>query len=350
MASTSITEVIGLDLGHGETAVARAVLGSREPPTMLEIFGRKSLITALAHDMNGNTLIGEKAVRAPDALDLEIHFKRSPSRDPRLLHLREFVSRLYQELIRTGQIERSEKSWFFVGHPSGWEPKDREAYSQILANCGIPHLTVVPESRAALVNARESGRVTARELKNEYILVIDVGSSTTDFTLVKGLLEEPIGDFGYNLGGSHIDTAIFERTLANHPQREELEKIFVKHPRLRELAILTSRKSKEEYFRDPELYEKEPVPVTGDIQKYVFRPSVNGSIMEEILKQPLSSLDERSWCQYFYEVVNKVKTDLAQYKPGVVLTTGGASRMEFIQEICQEAFPETAYRWVLNVN
>jgi molecular chaperone DnaK (HSP70) len=42
-----ILETIGFDLGHGETAVAKAIVESIEPPQMLEINNKKNQITAL---------------------------------------------------------------------------------------------------------------------------------------------------------------------------------------------------------------------------------------------------------------------------------------------------------------
>lgn len=348
MTSTSINEVIGLDLGHGETAVARTLLKSHEPPVMLEILGEPSVITALAHDKDGRVEIGERAIIMPNARDLEIYFKGSD--DPVMQDiLREFVIILYQHLVETGQIERGERSSFFIGHPSGWKGKKREAYSQLLASCGIPHLTVIPESRAALVRARESGVVKAEEL-NEYVLVIDIGSSTTDFTLVKGLSKDPIDDFGYDLGGSQIDIAIFERSLANSTRRRDFEEIFDKHPVYRTLAILECRRMKEKYFANPNTYQNAPLRGTVDISDDYppFRIVIDQPIMEEIISQPLSILGEKSWRGYFHEVVNEVKANLAHqgYKPSVILATGGASRMGIIQEVCQEVFPEpvTVYR------
>ena len=39
--STQVTEIVGFDLGHGETAVARAKVESIETPQMLEINNKK---------------------------------------------------------------------------------------------------------------------------------------------------------------------------------------------------------------------------------------------------------------------------------------------------------------------
>ena len=75
------------------------------------------------------------------------------------------------------------------------------------------------------MQAKEAGKLDYDEIKSA-LLLIDIGSSTTDFTLVKSLSEFPL-DFGRNtLGASLIDKSILARTLANHEQRTLLEKVF----------------------------------------------------------------------------------------------------------------------------
>jgi molecular chaperone DnaK (HSP70) len=65
------------------------------------------------------------------------------------------------------------------------------------------------------MQAKEAGKLDYDKLRSA-VLIVDIGSSTTDFTLVKSLHEIPL-DFGRNaLGASLIDKAIFARTLANH--------------------------------------------------------------------------------------------------------------------------------------
>jgi len=62
----------------------------------------------------------------------------------------------------------------------------------------------------------------------------------------------------------------------------------------------------------------------------------------EILNQPLPELGHKSWIQSFREAVSEAKEKLEQQSivPKVVLMTGGASRMQFTRQICEEFFPE----------
>lgn len=222
-----ILETIGFDLGHGETAVAKAIVESIEPPQMLEINNKKNQITALGWHPDLGYLVGEQALIQAGVTQLEISFKQKPNHD---LNYRKtistFVATYYRLLQESKQIEGEKNSYFYIGCPSGWSMSDREEYQKLLQTAGIFQLRVVPESRAAFMQAKEAGKLEYEKLKSS-VLIVDIGSSTTDFTLVKTLHEIPV-DFGSNaLGASLIDRAIFERTLAKHEQKALLKKYFM---------------------------------------------------------------------------------------------------------------------------
>jgi molecular chaperone DnaK (HSP70) len=176
-------------------------------------------------------------------------------------------------------------------------------------------------------------------------LIVDIGSSTTDFTLVKSLHEIPI-DFGSNaLGASLIDKAIFVRTLANHEDKALLEQVFEDYPHHQARCELACRKAKEDYFSNEQLYSHPQSFARGfeSINEQIyFIPQVNRAIAKEILNQPLPELGDKTWIECFREAVSEAKDKLDQQGlvPKVVLMTGGASRMKFTREICEEIFPE----------
>jgi molecular chaperone DnaK (HSP70) len=221
---------------------------------------------------------------------------------------------------------------------------DREEYQKLLKETGIPLLSVVPESRAAFMQAKEAGKLDYDKLKSA-VLIVDIGSSTTDFTLVKSLHEIPL-DFGSNaLGASLIDKAIFVRTLANHEDKALLERVFEDYPHHQARCELACRKAKEDYFSNEPLYSHPQSFARGfeSINEQIyFIPQVNRAIAQEILNQRLSELGGNSWIESFREAVNEAKEKLDQQGlvPRVVLMTGGASRMKFTREICEEIFPE----------
>jgi molecular chaperone DnaK (HSP70) len=351
MSILKTLEIIGFDLGHGETAVAKAIVESIEPPEMLEINNKKNQITALGWHPKLGYLVGEQALIQAGVTSLKISFKQKPNNDPKYREtITTFLATYYHLLKESRQIEGGESNYFYVGCPSGWSISEREEYQKLLQSAGIPHLNVVPESRAAFMQAKEAGKLEYDKLKSS-VLIVDIGSSTTDFTLVKSLHEVPI-DFGSNaLGASLIDKAIFARTVAKHEQSSLLEKVFAQYPHHQARCELACRKAKEDYFSNEQLYSDPESFARGfeSINEQIyFIPQVNKFIIEEILNQPLPQLREKSWIQSFKEAVSeaKEKLDKQDIVPKLVLMTGGASRMKFTHQICQEMFsePETLLR------
>ncbi|MCC5606846.1 Hsp70 family protein [Nostoc sp. CHAB 5834] len=340
-----ILETIGFDLGHGETAVAKAIVESIDPPQMLEINNKKNQITALGWHPKLGYLVGEQALIQAGVTQLTISFKQKPNNDPKYREtISTFVATYYRLLKESKQLEGGESSYFYIGCPSGWSVSDRTEYQKLLQEAGIPQINVVPESRAAFMQAKEAGKLEYDKLVAS-VLIVDIGSSTTDFTLVKSLEEIPI-DFGSNtLGASLIDKAIFARTLANHEQKALLEKVFQEYPHHQARCELACRKAKEDYFSNEQLYSDPESFARGfeSINEQIyFIPQVNKLMMEEILNQPLPELENHSWVRSFNDSLTEAKEKLEKLGivPKLLLMTGGASRMKFTHLLCQEMFPE----------
>jgi len=340
-----VLETIGFDLGHGETAVAKARVEGIESPDMLEINNKKVQITALGWHPDLGYLVGEQALIQVGVTKLEIAFKQRPDNDTnyrQIIH--HFLETCYHLLKVSKQIEGGETSQFFIGCPSGWSISDRQEYQKLAQQAGIPLVSIVPESRAAFMQAKEAGKLGYDKLKSS-VLIVDIGSSTTDFTLVKSLHEIPM-DFGSNtLGASLIDQAIFARTFANHEDQELLAWVFEEYPHHKARCQLACRKAKEDYFSNEQLYSHPQSFARGfeSINEQIyFVPQVNKAVMEEILNQPLAELEGKSWIGAFREAVIEGKKTLEKdgIVPKVVLMTGGASRMQFTRQICEKIFPE----------
>jgi len=177
-----ILETIGFDLGHGETAVAKAIVESIEPPEMLEVNNKKIQVTALGWHPDLGYLVGDQALIQAGVTQLKITFKQKPNNDPTYREtIRTFLETYYRLLKENKQIKGGESDYFYVGCPSGWSLSDREEYQKLLKEAGIPLLSVVPESRAAFMQAKEAGKLEYDKLKSS-VLIVDIGSSTTDFT------------------------------------------------------------------------------------------------------------------------------------------------------------------------
>jgi hypothetical protein len=353
----NITEVIGFDLGHGETALTRLRLNDLDKhsePVPVEIYQEKNHITAIGYHPTKGILIGESALRISGTTESYITFKRRPNSDPtyqRIMH--DFIKTIYDHLVEQGKVE-GDATRFVVGCPSEWTQDETvvQAYRQIFSQAGIPHVTVIAESRAALMHAVESGMLNVAQSKS-LVLVIDVGSSTTDFTLVDLKYKRSMNfDIGSDLGAASIDKAIFQRTLKKHLNQDELEKVFKDYPNFRNDCELTCRKVKEQYFSAPELYQEVGEYASGvkNIQsRYYFEPKLDGPVMGEILNTPIVELDgeSKTWPDAFESELEKLRQQLKSSKelsPEVILLTGGASRMDFVPKICKKLFPQASVK------
>jgi hypothetical protein len=235
--------------------------------------------------------------------------------------------------------------WVF-GAPSGWSAELRLAYADLLRSAGLQHVDVVPESRAAMLYARESREVTISQGQLAgSMLVVDLGSSTTDFTRLLSYHTGPPIDTGVQLGAGLIDRTILERQLAQHPEREALEELLHNDRKLRLRLELLCREAKETFFRtDPSRFADNPEATVGGTKKvrvakrsFYVDIELTAADMEAVLDTPQPSLGGRSWRQAFRNALGEVAEELG-HQPDAVLLTGGASRMHFVQEQTREVF------------
>jgi hypothetical protein len=339
------SEIIGFDLGHGESAVTIAVATALTEPQVLDVQGRKSMITAVAQHPHRGVLIGEDAYTAKNLQNLRIRFKSSQLNQPGVREpIRLFAEKVLRILTADGKIKGNGESHFIVGCPSGWNQNTRTDYALLLKEAGLNPVTVMAESRAAFLNAKEAGDLSVKEEQLAgSVLIIDVGSSTTDFTAVQSLKEYPI-DFGHNeLGAGLIDVAILERTLQTHRDKHELIRIFSQAPHVKAKCELKCRKVKEMFFSNEEKYAEDPakdVELIEGEKDILFQVKLSQQEMAEIISTPLPGLGNHSWQDAFQEALLISKERTKNVPPQLVLLTGGASRMGFIRRLAEGVFPE----------
>ncbi|MBI5593618.1 MAG: rod shape-determining protein [Deltaproteobacteria bacterium] len=347
-------EIVGFDFGHGETALARvSSLANGSEPEMLEIFARKSQVTALAFKPESGDLVGDQALKTTGITELHIGFKpmRHNLSSPEHQHIvKRFVKKYLDILEESGQISGRDRTLFVVGSPSGWSDAERVTYSDILKQAGMQRVTVEKESRAAFLHLKESGasEVDAQRLMQN-VLIIDIGSSTTDFTIVSRMEARPIADFGLGLGAGLIEEMIFERTLLrmekdNPDDMRRLEGIFQNFPHFKRQCIIACREGKEKYFSIPELYISADQPVDCSLKfrtinpPIEFEPAIYRDEMEKILTLPMKALNGQSWKDAFRAALAHAKSKTDSTRPDLVVLTGGASRMDVVLQLCSQAF------------
>ena len=336
---------IGIDIGDGESAVSVLTEDSVIEPQIESIDGSGSIISVVG--MSGtDVLIGEKALI-----------------DRKVVHLRSrFKSRFLSSIDCERDIERfahglksallKEQEDFFdgditvsVGCPAGWKDVDRKRYKEILAKAGFQDVHIVSESRAAFFYARYAHELkVAPELLNQTTLVIDIGSSTTDFAYIVNGKESSIGTFGdVNLGGGIIEARMVSRAIELNKKRDVLESVFAQSPSWKHRVEIAARRLKEQYFLNEEEWRLTPC-ISGETVYYDepvrVKFELNEDIITEILSTPMKELHGATFYESLSDILRHAHQATIENPPKLVILTGGASRMRFFQEACMRQFPD----------
>ena len=347
-------EIVGFDLGHGESALAHTTLVSANEPEPLSIHNRPTVLSVVGVDAGGRVAIGENAVRQADHMaEMFVRFKGLPPLDgpwPGERALVLFIGGIVRELVESRQLPRVEEARFFVGVPSGWtgEPESGrrlETYRAALRAAGLVHVEFVPESRAAFMQARESGELQlGLDQLSGQVLVVDLGSSTADCTQVRDLHPLPM-DFGHNaLGAALIEQTLLRHAVERHEDARRLGAFYDRHPARHAYDELCWRTLKEEYFNAEAAGNVEPRArnifafelENGD--ELLLRAVVDRTTMRAALAEPQPILEGAGWREALRSSLRGARAGLGG-DPDLVLFTGGASRMGFVTQDAQAIFP-----------
>jgi hypothetical protein len=337
--------VVGFDLGHGETALAIARVTASTTPAVVDLPGatRRQHVTAVAESSAGDVIIGEEAMRTPHVRRLWFGFKCPRFDDPQTrTPMLAFVRRIVSDLVDNGTISDPAKLNWVFGMPSGWTAEHRRKYTALLKEAGLPNATVIAESRAALLYARDSGEVAVSDQRIlQQVLIVDIGSSTTDYTHVRELSERAVDHGNVDLGASLIDKQIAQLAIDRHPDGAQFRDLLAIDPHADRKLELACRETKETFFRTrrAELLARNarvgslyPVELSSGEEKVLdLRLSV--ADMDAVLDAPQSTLGNRSWREAFRADVRRAISAVPG-KVDLILLTGGPSRMPFVLETC----------------
>ena len=221
------TYAIGLDIGDGESCLLW--IDTTDPDAQAQLYQRtrppeSTVLTALAR--NGQPpyewIFGEAALLARDAIQFEVNFKRMPSAaqlgvPDAVLFAHAFLGEFF-----AAHPEVQDSCQILIGCPTGWPAEARTAYLRFLRTSDL-QVALLPESQSALVHVwdlRRRQRVgEGQPSVVDNVLVVDIGSSTVDVTMVTDL--EPVNiEVGAELGCADIDrelARLAENALAANP-------------------------------------------------------------------------------------------------------------------------------------
>jgi hypothetical protein len=321
---------VGLDVGDGESSIAwvpadvpgeRAQMFERTP-------GEVSVVTAYAQRNDDTWVIGDEALLADDVTRIQVNFKYRPTRSADGVAkpmLPPFFASLYWLEFEERHPDVANDCIIHVGCPAGWEEEQVAFYQgQLEAKLKPRIVAVVPESQSAFLYVHDSTDISP-ELRP--ILVVDVGSSTTDFTVVDN---QPVNlGFGDGLGCRDIDEAMRAAIILSlsAPERELLQS----SRSAGKFLLWLCRRWKEAAYAGGTPQRPEG---RTEQQQLVLR-----TCWDALATFDVQGLVDRQWRPRLRRELVAVREHLGEQQPRLILTTGGGSRMSFVETLCHETFP-----------
>ncbi len=336
---------IGLDIGDGESAVALLEENSVIEPVIMPIDSYGSILSVVG--MSGTEVrVGEKALLDRKVAHLRSRFKSrylTSADAERDIERFAYGIKHQLELDNPGLFDR--ETHVTVGCPAGWKPRERERYREIMRKAGLGDVHIVSESRAAFFYARYAhGLNLSPEALSKTTLIIDIGSSTTDFAYIINGKESDIGTFGdVSLGGGLIEACMLRKAVKRSPLRAQIEEVFEESSSWKNRCELVARRLKEQYFLSEDSWQSVPCVSTETIyydEPLKLRFELNESIMRDIISTPLEELHGVTFQECLSDLLRHAHSATSENPPELIILTGGASRMGFFRENCASVFPE----------
>ena len=337
----------GFDLGDAESAVSVLPKTGGKTPEVLSVRDAKSFITAYARLMSGELLIGEAACYSADAVERKIRFKSRFLTDPQSeKDIRSFAAGVLGQLYQDGNLIQNEDCCFYIGCPAGWDRNTRERYRFLFEKTGYPPVKVISESRAALVSACQSKHLqVGYDILSHPVLVVDIGSSTTDFAYIAGGKEVEIRSGGeVFLGGGIMDELLLEEGVRASKDEKKLRAVFKESEAWKNYCEFAARRLKEKYFSDEDYWRTSDC--TQNVQVYYDTPirltlRINETIADRILNQGAPQLDGRSFREVFTQSLRDTRKNIDGALPELIFLTGGVSKLSHVADWCREVYPES---------
>lgn len=337
----------GFDLGDAESAIARLHKEDQVIPEMLTVVGEQSFITAYAQLASGELIVGEKACYADNAIKRKLRFKsrfltdRSSAAD-----VKSFAAGVLGELYGNGDLVKNEDCSFYIGCPAGWNKNTREHYREIFESAGYPPAKIISESRAAMVSACQSKHLQiGLDILSKPVLVIDIGSSTTDFAYIMGGKEVEMQTAGeVVLGGGLMDEILLEESVeASGISRKKIQSVFEASEPWKTYAEFAARRLKEKYYSDEDYFTthecKETIVLHYD-RPVKFTLRMDRNMASKLVNKKISKLGGRSFKEVFVASLKDVRDSISGEQPELIFLTGGVSKLPEIRDWCAAAFTD----------
>lgn len=336
----------GFDLGDAESAVSRLDAEDQTVPEELTLAGAKSFVTACAVTAEGGLLIGEQACYAAHVTRRALRFKSRFLTEPAATaDLRSFAAGVLGELYGSGDLIKNEDCCFYIGCPAGWDRNAREDYRAIFERAGYPPARIVSESRAAMVSACQSKHLqVGYDILSKPVLVVDIGSSTTDFAYILGGKEAEMATGGeVFLGGGVMDEILLDESVDASRDAKELRRVFAESEAWRTFCEFKARRLKEKYFSDEAYWAGRECAETVLVRyrrPVKLKLRMDPAMAQRLTEQGTPRLGGKSFRAEFTEALRQVRAQTAEKPPELLFLTGGVSKLPAVRAWCREVFPE----------
>lgn len=353
--------LIGIDFGHGETTAS-----------LYDTESRRGTVERL-HILDGNTPesckvesavcrnkeTGDwqfaKDIRDYALPDFTLHFK-APMNEitPKNKEaFAAFIKLVFEHILENrndlhyNPITGERNFELYAACPSCWEISQILEYKKFISDI-IPVDWIIKESDAAYFKFNVEKK-SDQNFSDSSVLVIDIGSSTIDFTAYDTNVPKTIPPYGEKHGASAVENLIykyFDEYDANFKKAKQDAKVICASHNLNwHNAVVHYIKNAKEYF-----YTNKSDVCLLDLSNRSIYYTVGSRIFDSypLKKEQLEDEILVPYRKTLFQDLNAEKLRLENKQIGthlVVILTGGASRMPWFQKLVNDVFSaSTVYR------
>jgi len=348
----NIDYLIGIDFGHGETTASYYDINGRQSPNkgeklhklMLSNDGnRKKVYSAFYTTKEGLSCLvtnrqdfSKPGIRAGFKAPIA-----DIKRDWRGEAMSQFIKAVFEAIKEhNGFLNKSGQPNYliFVACPSQWTelPENAaSAYKDFIEESGMPVELMLKESDAAFLKWRHV-------VADKNVLVIDLGSSTIDFTAYKD--SKRIAALGRPCGASKVEHLLSDFCNPNAAALDRIKNWMksrgIDSSLIEESCLLFIREKKEHFYTHYWEENNSGIDISVRESQYTDVPSTERLMDCELSKDKVNEI-VRQYNDELRNVLDEIKDELRedhQFIPNHVILSGGASRMYFVKDLINEIF------------
>ena len=347
---------VGIDFGHGETTASCYNTEKGKVERLHILDGNDDESNKVEFAVCRNKKTGEwqfaKDIQDYASPDFTLHFKAPMNEisEEKKEAFGKFIKLVFDHIMENHKSilnynpETGEKNFeLYAACPSGWgkDGSDQiKAYKEFMSGI-IPIDWIFKESDAAYFKFKEE----TKKFGSSAVLVIDVGSSTIDFTAYGEDGFSSLSD-GKKHGASAVERSLFKHFDANDKDfqnaKQEALPICQKDHKNWDDAVVHYIKNRKEYY-----YTKELNVMRLDLSnKMICLPNISKSRVFDDITVTKEQLEDDILSSYRQTLLDDIKGVKEQIgKVDIVILTGGASRMPWLQQLVRDIFPEPVVCW-----